>query len=204
MMFDPEVETRSWEEQLELDDSAYRAQLSYLVDRSRFYGKKLGAAGVQSAEDAGRLLDIAGLPLTEKDELRATWTPDDPFGAHLCVSDAEIVRIHSTSGTTGRPSYIPLTASDLECWTIGSARSYAASGIGPGDRFLSTYNAGPFVAGAALAAFDRIGVCHIPVGTGSPRGDRPHALVRGVSPRVGCRPWRRPGSRERRAGPRRG
>ena len=50
----------------------------------------------------------------------------------------------------------------------GSARSYAASGIAPGQRIVSTYNAGPFVAGAALASFDRIGLTHIPVGTGNP------------------------------------
>ena len=49
----------------------------------------------------------------------------------------------------------------------GSARSYAASGVAAGQRIVSTYNAGPFVAGAALAAFDRIGLCHIPVGTGN-------------------------------------
>ena len=49
----------------------------------------------------------------------------------------------------------------------GSARSYAASGIRAGRRIVSTYNAGPFVAGAALAAFDRIGLTHIPVGTGN-------------------------------------
>ena len=49
----------------------------------------------------------------------------------------------------------------------GSARSYAASGIAAGQRIVSTYNAGPFVAGAALASFDRIGLCHIPVGTGN-------------------------------------
>ena len=48
-----------------------------------------------------------------------------------------------------------------------SARSYAASGVTAGQRIVSTYNAGPFVAGAALAAFDRIGLCHIPVGTGN-------------------------------------
>jgi phenylacetate-CoA ligase len=49
----------------------------------------------------------------------------------------------------------------------GSARSYAASGVKAGQRIISTYNAGPFVAGAALAAFDRIGLTHIPVGTGN-------------------------------------
>ena len=77
------------------------------------------------------------------------------------------MRIYSTSGTTGTPSYIPLTASDLDNWVTGSARSYAASGVAAGERIVSTYNAGPFVAGAALAAFDRIGLCHIPVGTGN-------------------------------------
>ena len=79
----------------------------------------------------------------------------------------EIVRIYSTSGTTGTPSYIPLTAGDLDNWITGSARSYAASGVAAGQRIVSTYNAGPFAAGAALAAFDRLGLCHIPVGTGN-------------------------------------
>src|SRR5439155_8319173 len=100
----------------------------------------------------------------DKQELRATVTADNPFGAHY--TGADIVRIYSTSGTTGTPSYIPLTASDLDNWITGSARSYAASGIKPGERIVSTYNAGPFVAGAALASFDRIGLTHIPIGTG--------------------------------------
>ena len=107
------------------------------------------------------------LPLTEKDELRETRTPENPFGAHLCAEPRELVRIYSTSGTTGTPSYVPLTADDLDNWVTGSARSYAASGISAGQRIVSTYNAGPFVAGAALAAFDRIGLTHIPVGTGN-------------------------------------
>jgi phenylacetate-CoA ligase len=114
-----------------------------------------------------RLEDIAQLPLTEKSELRATVTPDNPIGAHLCAEPSEIVRIYSTSGTTGTPSYVPLTASDLGNWVTGSARSYAASGVTAGQRIVSTYNAGPFVAGAALAAFERIGLVHIPVGTGN-------------------------------------
>jgi phenylacetate-CoA ligase len=83
------------------------------------------------------------------------------------VEPSEIVRIYSTSGTTGAPSYIPLTADDVESWLVGSSRSYAASGVEPGQRIVSTYNAGPFVAGAALAAFERIGLVHIPVGTGN-------------------------------------
>jgi phenylacetate-CoA ligase len=143
------------------DEAAYREQLAYLLERSAFYREKL--AGVE----AGGLADIAELPLTDKHELRATVTPENPIGAHLCATPDEIVRIYSTSGTTGTPSYIPLTAGDLDNWITGSARSYAASGIQAGQRIVSSYNAGPFVAGAALASFDRLGLCHIPVGTGN-------------------------------------
>jgi len=163
----PEVETRPWAEQLTADDTSYRAQLAYVLERSPFYGAKLAHAGVTSADDAGGLADIGQLPLTEKEELKATCTNENPFGSHLCVERPEIARVYSTSGTTGVPSYIPLTAGDLDNWLTGSARSYAASGITAGDWIVSTYNAGPFVAGAALAAFDLIGVCHIPIGTGN-------------------------------------
>src|SRR5919202_4425812 len=156
-----DVERLPWEEQLALDDESYRRQLAYLLERSAFYREKL------AGRRPGGLAEIGELPLTEKQELKATATPGNPFGAHLCAERSELVRIYSTSGTTGTPSYTPLTAGDLENWVTGSARSYAASGIAPGDRVLTTYNAGPFVAGAALDAFERIGVCHIPVGTGS-------------------------------------
>jgi phenylacetate-CoA ligase len=163
----PEVETRPWAEQLALDDESYRAQLAYLFERSPFYREKLAAAGFANAEAAGGLAGIAWLPLTEKQELRATVTSENPIGTHLCATRDEIVRIYSTSGTTGSPSYVPLTKSDLDNWVTGSARSYAASGVSAGQRIVSTYNAGPFVAGVALEAFDRIGLSHIPVGTGN-------------------------------------
>ena len=166
-MLAPEVETRPWDEQLALDDGSYREQLAYLFERSAFYREKLGDAGIASAGEAGGLADTAELPLTDKPELKDTATPENPVGTHLCATRDEIVRIYSTSGTTGTPSYIPLTAGDLENWVTGSARSYAAAGITAGQRIVSTYNAGPFVAGAALAAFDLIGLCHIPVGTGN-------------------------------------
>lgn len=166
-MLDPQVESRPWDEQLALDDDAYREQLEYLFERSALYRDKLSRAGIESAREAGGLADIARLPLTEKQELRASCTPENPIGAHLCARPSEVVRIYSTSGTTGTPSYVPLTASDVDNWIAGSSRSYAGSGIAAGQRIVSTYNAGPFVAGAALSSFERIGLCHIPVGTGN-------------------------------------
>src|SRR5919202_917903 len=118
-MLDPEVETRPWDEQFALDDRSYRTQLAYLLERSPFYREKL--AGL----DAGGLAEIARLPLTDKDDLRAARTTENPIGRHLCAAPSELVRIDST------------------------------------------YNAGPFAAGAALAAFERIGLTHIPVGIGN-------------------------------------
>ena len=99
--------------------------------------------------------EIAQLPLTEKHEVKATCTPEQPFGAHLCVEPSELVRIYSTSGTTGTPELHPADRErprqlgDRVGAQLRSVRRCA------GDRLLTTYNAGPFVAGAALDAFAR-------------------------------------------------
>jgi phenylacetate-CoA ligase len=167
MMVEPEIEAAPWAEQIERDDPLYRTQIAHLFARSRFYRDKFAAAGFHSAGSVGGLADIAALPFTEKDELRRSRSAEEPIGAHRTAAPEEIVRIYSTSGTTGTPSYIPLVASDLDVWVRTSARSYAASGVARGERIVSTYNAGPFVAGAALDAFARLGLCHIPVGSGN-------------------------------------
>ena len=95
---------------------------------------------------------------------------------------SEVARIYSTSGTTGSPSFVPLTRHDLAGWVRISSRSYAASGLKRGDRLVSTYNAGPFVAGAALDAFNELGVTHIPVGSGN--SDRLMNAIRLLKPQV--------------------
>ena len=128
MMLAPEVEAQPWANQLALDDARYRAQLAYLFERSAFYREKLAAAGFASGRAAGGLADIAELPLTDKREIRATCTRANPIGAHLCAPASEIVRIYSTSGTTGAPSYVPLTERDLDNWVTASARSAEAAG----------------------------------------------------------------------------
>jgi phenylacetate-CoA ligase len=168
-MLDREVETRPWAEQLAADDESYRTQLAYLFERSGFYRQKLSAEGIESASEAEGLAEIAELPLTDKEELRDTEVRnrDNPIGAHLCVERSEIVRTYSTSGTSGAPAYIPLTASDLDNWVTGSARSYGASGVEAGQRLITSYNAGPFVAAAALDAFEQIGLSMVPLGTGN-------------------------------------
>jgi phenylacetate-CoA ligase len=166
-LIEPNIEAAPREDQAAADDAPYRRQIACLFDRSGFYRDKLSQAGFRSSDAVGGLADIARLPFTEKDELRASRSADEPIGAHCAATPDEIVRICSTSGTTGTPSYIPLTASDIEAWVRTSARSFGASGVKRGDRVVSTYNAGPFVAGAALDAFARLSLCHIPLAGGN-------------------------------------
>ena len=114
------AETRPWEEQRDADEAAYRAQVAYLLERSAFYRERLAAAGFDSPAAVGGLADIARLPLTEKRDIRETFTAENPYGAHLCVAESEMLRIYSTSGTTGTPSFVPLTAQDVESWLVVS------------------------------------------------------------------------------------
>ena len=81
----------SWAEQRAEDDSAFRAQLAYLLERSGFYREKLGGL-----DETVGLDEIAGLPLTDKSEIKATCTSANPIGAHLCVPMSEVVRVYST------------------------------------------------------------------------------------------------------------
>jgi phenylacetate-CoA ligase len=167
MLFEPEIETLPWSEQRYHDDALYREQVRYLFAQSRFFCEKLKSNGFDTPESVGGLDEIGNLPLTEKDELRRSRSEADPIGTHLAAPIEDVVRIFSTSGTTGIPSYIPLTEGDLDNWVRTSCRSYGASGLVPRQRIVTTYNAGPFVAGAALDAFPRLGLCHIPIGTGN-------------------------------------
>ncbi|MBL0373485.1 AMP-binding protein [Rhizobium sp. KVB221] len=181
-MHSPAVETLPWDRQFAADDGLYRAQIAYLVARSAFYRDKLTDSGFRDAARVGGLADIANLPMTEKDELRASRTADNPIGTHLASPMSEVVRIYSTSGTTGSPSYIPLSRSDLGNWIETSCRSYAASGVTKGQKIVSTYNAGPFVAGVTLDAFNALDLCQIPVGAGNT--ERLMAAVQLLKPEI--------------------
>ena len=167
MVYDPKVETRPVAKQYELDGVQFRKQVAYLMGGSDFYQKKLAEAGFNSPQDVGGLEDIAKLPFTEKDEIRATQASSPPFGAHLTAPESELRRVFSTSGTTGTPCYLGLTARDLEIYATNVARGYTAAGFSRGQKVVVGFNAGPFVAGAVYYGFDKIGCSVIPVGTGN-------------------------------------
>ena len=134
------------------------SDVAALRERSPFYRDKL--AGFEDAP-------WEALPFTTKDEIRESLASEPPLGRHLAAPLEAVRRIYSTSGTTGDPSYIAVTAADLATWTEIGARSYAANGIAEGRRAVLTYNSGPFVAGAVLDAWQRIGATVIPVGSGN-------------------------------------
>jgi len=148
-------------------DELYRRQVARLYERSPFYREKLARAGFVSPQDVGGLVDLARLPFTEKDELRASQAAQPPLGAHAAIAMSQAARIYSTSGTSGTPLYIPLTRNDVEQWREIGRRTYSCNGLKAGERVVTTYGAGPFVAGASLAAFEAIGCVHIPVGVGN-------------------------------------
>ena len=157
----PDVEGRDPAEQRALDEEALRGQIAYLRERSPLYRDRLAAAGPIGLDD------LPGLPLTTKDEIRASLAAAPPLGRHLAAPPEDVRRVYSTSGTTGDPSYVAVTDADLADWVEIGARSYAACGIAPGQRAVLTYNSGPFVAGAVLDSWTRIRANVIPVGSGN-------------------------------------
>jgi len=148
-------------------EDLYRKQIARLFQRSEFYKSKLRAAGFDSPKAVGGIERIAELPFTEKDELRQSQAAHAPLGAHAGVEITQVARIYSTSGTSGTPLYIPLTQNDVEDWRAIGRATYSRNGLKAGERVVTTYGAGPFVAGASLAAFEAIGCTHIPVGAGN-------------------------------------
>ncbi len=167
MIYDPDIETRSVDEQFAIDREAYQKQVAYLYENSAFYRRKLVDAGFDGPKAVGVLEDISALPFTEKDELRKTQATTPPFGEHLACNPEELLRVFSTSGTTGVPCYLGLTRRDIDIYATNVARGYSAAGFSKGQRIVVGFNAGPFVAGAVYYGFDKIGCTVIPVGTGN-------------------------------------
>ena len=166
-IYDPEVETRPLAQQFELDRVSYQEQVKYLFANSAFYQRKFAEAGFDTPEKVGDLDAISELPFTEKDEIRTAQAEHGPFGNHLAAAADSLVRVFSTSGTTGTPCYLGLTASDLDMYATNVARGYTAAGFKRGQRLVVGFNAGPFVAGAVYYGFDKMGASVIPVGTGN-------------------------------------
>ena len=139
-----EIETASADETFRVGAAAWDRQFRRLKEASPFYARKFREAGF-GATFVG-LADLTRLPFSTKDELKHAMDEDPPFGSNLCVDPNQVKRIYQTSGTTGAPSILALTRSDMETWTVIGTRSYYATGIHEHSSVLTTFGAGPFVA----------------------------------------------------------
>ena len=136
------------------------SRIDALVAANNFYGKKLKAAGITSISTPD---DFEALPFSEKSDLRDAY----PLGL-MTAPEEEIVRIHSSSGTTGLPVIIPYTKKDVEDWAIMFTRCYEFAGITNKDRIQITPGYGLWTAGIGFqAGCERLGAMAVPMGPGN-------------------------------------
>jgi phenylacetate-CoA ligase len=129
--------------------------------------KKFDAAGVKP-EDCRTLADLQKFPFTTKADLRETY----PFGMFAVPMD-KVVRIHASSGTTGKPTVVGYTAKDIDTWTQVMARSIRAAGAEPGMKVHVAYGYGLFTGGlGAHYGAERLGLAVIPLGGGMTTSSR--------------------------------
>ena len=160
---DRAVECATPEELDALSAAAWEQQRAHVAQSSDFYRNKLARDIDLARLPFSRLPEV---PFTTKRELQRAQGEDPPFGPHLAVDPERVKRVFQTSGSSGTPSMIALTRRDLLIWrTIGS-RSYYGTGIRPHNAVLTTFGAGPFVAGHTHAVLDELGCRTVPVGPG--------------------------------------
>ena len=163
-IWEREVEAAPWEETRRLSVGAWERQYRRLRENSPFYARKWREAGIGNSFVS--LADLSQLPFTTKQELKDALDEDPPFGSNLSVTPEQVKRVYQTSGTTGSPSVLALTRTDMETWTTMGTRTYYATGIHEHSSVLTTFGAGPFVAGHTHFVLLRIGARSVPVAPG--------------------------------------
>ncbi|MBW1712870.1 MAG: phenylacetate--CoA ligase [Deltaproteobacteria bacterium] len=159
--WDEKYETMPLEEMTAFQLKKLQETVKWVYDKVPFYKKKLDEKGVKP-KDIQKIEDLSLLPFTVKNDLRDNY----PFG--LCaVPMTEVVRIHASSGTTGKPITGPYTADDLEQWAQCMARNMWSAGVRPDDVVQNAYGMGLFTGGlgfhqGALA----LGCTLVPTGSG--------------------------------------
>ncbi|PSP89001.1 phenylacetate--CoA ligase [Halobacteriales archaeon QS_4_69_34] len=155
-----DVETAPLAELRTVQDERLRETAVHAHENVPFYRDALDAAGV-APEDVG-VAALDRLPFTTKEDFREEY-PDGLFA----VPDAEIRRVHASSGTTGKPKIVAYTEGDLDRWRSVMARSLAAAGIEPGDTVQNAYGYGLFTGGLGFhAGIEALGATVVPTGGG--------------------------------------
>jgi phenylacetate-CoA ligase len=155
------IETASLDELRSLQLQRLKWSLRHAYDNVLHYRQKFEAAGVHP-DQLQSIEDLARFPFTTKSDLRDTY----PFGMFAVPRD-KVVRIHASSGTTGKPTVVGYTATDIDTWANLAARSIRAAGARPGDIVHVSYGYGLFTGGlGAHYGAERLGLTVVPFGGG--------------------------------------
>lgn len=135
---------------------------TYVYTRMPFYKKKFDKLGIDPHEIKD-IRDLVKLPFTKKTDLRDNY----PFNLFAVPMD-EVIRVHASSGTTGKPTVVGYTRDDISIWAEVCARSFALSGAKPGDMFQNAYGYGLFTGGLGMHyGAELMGLAVIPVSGGN-------------------------------------
>jgi len=155
------IEIASRDEIAALQLARLQGTLRRVYDHVPHYRQAFDAVGMHP-DHVKSLADLARFPFTTKEDLRANY----PFGL-FAVPRAEIVRIHASSGTTGKPTVVGYTRADIDTWAAVVARSIRAAGGRPGMRLHNAYGYGLFTGGLGLHyGAERLGLTTIPISGG--------------------------------------
>ncbi len=176
-MFQPEMETLPRERLRALQDERLRQIVAYVYERVPFYRRRLDEAGVRP--DTFRGLDeLSRIPFTRKQDLRDHY----PFGL-FAVPREQVIRVHASSGTTGKPTVVGYTRRDIEIFAEVNARSLAAAGARPGMMLHNAYGYGLFTGGLGVHyGGELLGMTVVPVSGGMT--ERQITLIQDFKPGV--------------------
>jgi len=161
MYWDKKFETMSLDEMQDFQLKQLRQTVAWVYEKVPFYKNKLDDLGINS-KDIKELNDLGKLPFSVKNDLRDNY----PFG--LCaVPMQDVVRVHASSGTTGKPITGPYTADDLDQWSNCMARNLYAAGVRSNDILQNSYGIGLFTGGLGfIQGAEKIGATLIPTSSG--------------------------------------
>lgn len=160
--YQPEIEQAPREEITRIQNERLVNTVKRVYEKVPLYRQRMDEAGVKP-EDIKGIDDLYKLPFTSKQDLRDTY----PFGM-FAVPMEEVIRLHASSGTTGKQIVVGYTQNDLDCWGDIVARQLAAAGITKNDKVHVAYGYGLFTGGLGIAeGARRLGCTSIPVSSGN-------------------------------------
>lgn len=164
----PFEETMAPEDRQAVVLAKLKAQVAYCWERSPFYRDKWRQAGFHP-DKLRTIDDLARIPILSKDEIRLEQEEHPPFGRYLCADAADLVRIHGTSGTTGKPTVFAIDAGDWQRIAHAHARIMWGMGVRPSDTvFVGSLFSLYVGSWGALAGTERLGAAAFPFGAGLP------------------------------------